>query len=147
MAKLIIIKEPDEVLRKRSKEETEFGPRLHQILDDMAETMHAATGIGIAGAQVGILYRVCLIETEENGIVELVNPIIVKASNVREGDEGCLSVDGRRGMVLRPTQITVRAQDRNGRFITHEFSGRDAVCACHEIDHLDGVLFIDKVKE
>jgi len=143
MAKLNIIKEPNEILRKRSKEVTEFGARLHQLLDDMRDTMHAA-GIGIAAVQVGILYRACLVDTE-GGIVELVNPAILKATGEKVGDECCLSVEGRRGDVKRTTHVTVRAQDRNGKFFEREFTSRDAVCVCHEIDHLDGVLFTDKV--
>jgi len=145
MAKLTIIKEPNEVLRKRSKEVTEFGARLHQLLDDMRDTMISAAGVGIAAVQVGILYRVCLVNTEESGIVELINPAVVKVNGQEAGEEGCLSVPGQHGVVSRPTHVTVRAQDRNGKFFEYEFAGRAAVCVCHEMDHLDGVLFIDKV--
>ena len=145
MAILNIIKEPDETLRKRSKDVTEFNPRLHQLLDDMRETMLAAPGVGIAAVQVGVLYRACLVETKD-GIVELVNPVIVSASpETKDDEEGCLSVADRRGTVSRPQHVTVSARDRNGMHFTREFSGREAVCACHELDHLDGVLFIDKL--
>lgn len=145
MAKLNILKEPNEALRKKAKEVTEFGARLNQLLDDMLETMRAYYGVGIAAVQVGVLYRACLVDTEENGAVELINPVILKASSIREGEEGCLSIDGRRGMVLRPNYVSVRAQDRRGNFFEREFSGRSAICVCHELDHLDGILFIDKL--
>lgn len=125
---------------------TEFNARLHQILDDLADTMRAEGGVGIAGAQVGILFRVCLVSSSD-GHVELVNPVITKSGNIKEGEEGCLSVEGRNGMVLRPMHVSVRAQDRDGRSFTRDFKGRDAVCVCHELDHLDGVLFIDKLEE
>lgn len=145
MAKLNIIKEPNDVLKKKSKEVTEFSARLHQLLDDMRETMVKAAGIGIAAVQVGILYRACLVDTDSTGIVELINPVFLNQVGMHEGEEGCLSVDGRRGLVARPLRVTVRAQDRSGKFFDHEFYGRDAVCACHEIDHLDGILFTEKV--
>lgn len=144
MARLNIIKEPNEVLRKKSKEVTEFGARLHQLLDDMRETMVKAAGVGIAAVQVGILYRACLVDTDSSGIIELINPVFLNQVGMHEGEEGCLSVDGQRGVVARPSRVTVRAQDRWGKFFDHEFFGRDAVCACHEIDHLDGILFTDK---
>jgi peptide deformylase len=145
MAKLNIIKEPNETLRKRSKEVTEFGARLHQLLDDMRDTMISASGVGIAAVQVGILYRACLVDAQDGGIVELVNPVIVKVTGEKIGEEGCLSVPGFNGMVRRPLKVTVRAQDRNGKSFEHKFEGRSAVCVCHELDHLDGVLFVDKV--
>jgi len=145
MAKLTIVKEPNEILRKRSKEVTEFGARLHQLLDDLRDTMISATGVGIAAVQVGILYRVCLVNTDESGIVELVNPVITKVKGKNVGEEGCLSVPGKHDLVMRPTQVSVRAQDRNGKVFTREFVGREAVCVCHELDHMDGVLFMDKV--
>jgi len=145
MAKLTIIKEPNEILRKRSKEVTEFGPRLHQLLDDLKDTMQAAAGVGIAAVQVGILFRVCLVNTDDFGIVELVNPSLVKAMGKKSGEEGCLSVPNHHGMIIRPTKVTVRAQDRNGISFEHTFEGRSAVCVSHELDHLDGVLFVDRL--
>jgi len=147
MAKLTIIKEPNEILRKRSKEVTGFGARLHQLLDDMKDTMQAAGGVGIAAVQVGILFRVCLVDTEEAGIVELVNPSVVKVAGERISEEGCLSVPGHHGMVCRPLGVTVRAQDRHGNFSEREYHGRDAIVVCHELDHLDGVLFTDKISK
>jgi len=147
MAKLNIIKEPNEVLRKKSKQVTEFNARLHQLLDDMHETMIKAMGVGIAAVQVGVLYRVCLVDSEtDESVVELINPVILKATSIREGEEACLSVPGQKGMVLRPTYLKVSAQDRYGKPFVKEFYGRDAVCASHEIDHLDGVLFVDKME-
>jgi len=145
MAKRNIIKEPNEILRKRSKGVTEFDTRLHQLLDDLRDTMQSAAGVGIAGVQVGILYRVCLVNTEDKGIIELVNPVIIKATGKKSGEEGCLSVPGHHGMLARPTKVTVRAQDRNGKFFEHTFVDRSAVCVCHELDHLDGVLFVDRL--
>jgi len=145
MAKRTIIKEPNEVLRKRSKEVTEFGARLHQLLDDMRDTMYATAGVGIAAVQVGILFRACLVTTDDKGIIELVNPVLIKAMGKKSGEEGCLSVPNHHGMIIRPTKVTVRAQDRNGEYFEHTFEGRGAVCVCHELDHLDGVLFIDRL--
>jgi len=145
MAILNIVKEPDELLRKRSKEVTEFSARLHQLLDDMRETMQAAPGVGIAAVQVGTLYRACLVETKENGVVELINAVITDSSDLREFQVGCLSVPGKRGIVIYPHKVTVRAQDRTGKGFTMDFTERDAVCACHELDHFDGVLYIDKL--
>jgi len=147
MAILNIVKEPDELLRKRSKEVTEFNSRLNQLLDDMRETMVAAPGVGIAAVQVGTLYRACLVESKEHGVVELINAVITKSDDFKEFQVGCLSVPGRRGVVIYPHKVTVRAQDRNGKEFTMDFTERDAVCACHELDHFDGVLFVDKLVE
>jgi peptide deformylase len=148
MAILNILTGPNnDGLRKRAKVVTEFDARLCQLLDDMAETMYRAGGVGIAATQVGVLYRACLVYVDGVGVVELVNPEIIKATGKKVGDEGCLSVPNERGMVERPTKVVVRAQDRFGKEFTFEFTGRGAVCMCHEIDHLDGVLFVDKVVE
>ena len=147
MAKLNVVKDPNPILRKRSKDVTDFGVRLHQLLDDMHDTMRANPAVGIAAVQVGILWRVCLVDTDGDGIVELVNPSLLKSSGKKIGDEGCLSVEGRRGNVARAQRVTVRARDRNGKFFEREFYGRDAVVVCHELDHLDGILFTDKVAQ
>jgi peptide deformylase len=145
MAKLQIITEPNDFLRRRSKPVTDFGPRLHVLLGDMRDTMTAAAGVGIAAVQVGALYRAALVETAADGIVELINPEIVESANPKVNDEACLSVPRGRGNVMRPQYVRVASVDRNGNPQMHEFKGREAVCACHEIDHMDGVLFIDKV--
>lgn len=110
----------------------------------MAETMYAADGVGLAAPQVGILRRVVVIDVGE-GLVELINPEIVATEGASVGPEGCLSVPGRRGLVERPTKVTVHALDRKGREIEVVGTGLMAVALCHEIDHLDGVIYVDKM--
>ena len=144
MATLNIITQPNEILRKRSKEVTDFSSRLHELLDDMAETMRAREGLGIAAVQVGILWRACIVDSAD-GLVELDNPVIIPQSKPKKGDEGCLSVPGARGGVSRSQEITVRAQDRHGKPFERKFTGMEAVCVGHEIDHFDGILFTDRV--
>jgi len=143
MAKLKIITEPNEILRKRSKEVTDFGARLGELLDDMADTMRDYNGVGIAAVQVGVLWRACIVETGD-GLCELVNPKIISQNNLKGGSEGCLSVPKEHADVLRPQEVTVTFFDRSGQAQTREFRGREAVCVCHELDHLDGILFTDK---
>ena len=144
MAKLQIVKEGDETLRKVSRPVTEITPRILTLLDDMVETMRAANGCGLAAVQVGILRRIVVIETEESGLLELINPEIIKEVGVQEEAEGCLSVPGKWGVTRRPAKVTVRALNRRGE--TVEYKGTDLLARafCHEIDHLDGKLFIDK---
>ena len=142
MALRTIIKEGDERLRKKSRPVTEFNERLWTLLDDMYETMKGA-GVGIAAPQVGILRRAVVIDVGE-GRHELVNPEIVEQEGDQYGGEGCLSVPGQYGMVHRPQKLRVRAQDRYGKPFELEAEGYLAVAVCHETDHLDGVLFIDK---
>ena len=142
MALRTIIKEGDERLRKRSRPVTEFNDRLWTLLDDMYETMKG-DGVGIAAPQVGILRRAVVID-EGDGRHELVNPEIVEQEGDQYGGEGCLSVPGQYGMVHRPQKLRVRAQDRYGKPFELEAEGYLAVAVCHETDHLDGVLFIDK---
>lgn len=146
MARLNIIKSDDPLIRKRSKEVNEFTPHLHELLDNMQETMLHANGIGIAGVQVGVLYRMAVLLTDEFGIVEIINPVITTARHNKVATEGCLSCPGINGRVRRPHFVTVAYQDRNGAKQTKTFRGRDAVCCCHEMDHMDGVLFIDKME-
>lgn len=145
MAKRNIVKLGDDILRKVCRTQLNFDEKLHQTLDDMAETMYEADGVGLAAPQVGILRRFCIIDVGE-GIIELVNPVIDETSGEQEGDEGCLSLPGRYENVKRPLYVKVHAQDRNGNNITVEGEGLKARALCHEIDHLDGVLFIDKSK-
>jgi peptide deformylase len=135
----------NEFLRKVSKPVADFNARLGEILSDMAETMDYADGVGIAAPQVGILWRAVIIRSLKYGIIEMVNPVITKASNEKADEEGCLSVIGVRGKVLRPHKVSVKFQDRAGKWNELDLTGMDAVCACHEIDHLDGILFIDKL--
>jgi peptide deformylase len=146
MARLRLITEPNELLRKRSKEVDAPSARLNELLDDMRETMIANEGVGIAAVQVGTMWRVFLVDIAKQGIVEFINPVIVKFSQeTKVGDEGCLSVSGRSGRVARAKQVTIEALDRNFNKFTLELSGRDAIVVAHELDHLDGILFIDKI--
>jgi peptide deformylase len=137
----------DEALRLRAKEVTEFDSRLGQLLDDMKETMLKANGVGLAAPQVGILKRAFVVSIDGTEFFELVNPVIAKKSGVQYGTEGCLSVPGRSGTVERPKKLTVNAFNRYGERIQLKVSGYTAVAFCHEIDHLDGVLFVDKLIE
>ena len=134
----------DETLRKISKPMQKFDLRLWLLLRDMADTMYKAEGVGLAAPQVGILRRVVVIDVGD-GLIELVNPEIISMEGEQAGSEGCLSVPGKRGYVRRPQKVTVRAQDRKGKFF--EVTGEDllARCLCHEIDHLDGILYTDKM--
>lgn len=147
MARLTIIKQDNPLIRKTSKPVDVFSPHLHEILDDMHETLLHANGMGLAAVQVGILYRMAVILTEEYGPVEIINPVIKVAKNQRFDTEGCLSCPGISGRVRRPHLVTLEYQDRNGQKHTQTFHGMDAVCCCHEIDHMDGILFIDKMEK
>ena len=144
MAKLQIRKLGDEVLRKTCRPVDEITPRILTLLDDMVETMRAADGCGLAAPQVGILRRIVVVEVEPGEVYELINPKIIAYSGEQTGQEGCLSVPGEHGIVTRPQNVTVRALNRHGE--TVEITGHDllARCFCHELDHLDGTLYIDK---
>jgi peptide deformylase len=144
MATRTIVVEGDEILGKKSRPVTNFDARLHTLLDDMKETLLEANGVGLAAVQVGILRRVVLVINEKDEILELINPEIVSVSGEQEGLEGCLSVPGVYGMVKRPMQVKVRAQDRNGNPYEVEDVGLTARCFCHEIEHLDGHLFKER---
>ena len=134
----------DEILRKHARKVEQFDKRLHTLLDDMADTMYEADGAGLAAPQVGILKRGVVVDVGE-GLIELVNPEIISAEGSQLCIEGCLSVPGKRGRVERPEKVRVHAQDRHGRHI--ELEGEDflANALCHEIDHLDGVVYVDKM--
>lgn len=147
MARLTIIKQDNPLIRKTSKIVDDFSPRLHETLNDMQETLFHAKGMGLAAVQVGILYRMAVIITEEYGVIEIINPIIKTAKNQRVDSEGCLSCPGVSGRVRRPHLLTLEYQDRDGKKHTKTFHGIDAVCCCHEIDHMDGILFIDKMEK
>ncbi len=136
--KILTDKEP--ALHKTCREVTEFDKKLHKLLDDMAETLEEANGVGLAAPQVGILRRVVIVDTGE-GILELVNPTLVETSGEQEGPEGCLSVPGKYGLVKRPYYAKVRAQDRYGEWFEAEAEELIARCFCHELDHLDGILY------
>lgn len=136
----------DPVLRKKAKKVDRFNSRLHRLLDDMAETMYAAPGVGLAAPQVGILKRVVVFDIDEQ-IYEMINPVITKTEGEQIEIEGCLSVPGKYGRVQRPAEVTVEFQDRNGESHTMTADGMKAVVICHETDHLVGRLFTDMVIE
>ncbi len=144
MALRTIVKEGDPVLTKHCRPVTSFDERLHTLLDDMTETLLDAGGVGLAGPQVGVLRRVVVIDLDEDGMLELINPEIIEQSGEQDGMEGCLSVPGRWGMVKRPNVVKVKAQDRNGDWFEAEGEALIARCFCHELEHLDGHLFTEK---
>ena len=145
MALRNIVKDGDPVLTKRCRPVEKFDKKLHTLLDDMAETMHHANGVGLAAPQVGILRRAVVIDIspEQDSVLELVNPKIIAYSGEQEGNEGCLSFPGQWGIVKRPNYVKVRAQNRHGE--EFEIEGRELLARafCHEIDHLNGVVFRD----
>ena len=147
MAKLKIVKVGDDTLRKVCRPVEAITPRIITLLNDMIDTMHEADGVGLAAPQVGVLSRVVVIETPDSGLIELINPKIIAYSGEQEGEEGCLSVPGRWGIVKRPMHVTVRAMNRKGKTVDITGSGLLARAICHELDHLDGKLYIDIAKE
>lgn len=138
-----IVKEGDPVLRGKCREVTEITPRIITLLDDMRETLHAADGCGLAAPQVGIKRRIAIVEVEDGDLIELINPEIIAKDGHQRDVEGCLSLPGKWGYTERPMTVTVKACDRNGQEFTVTGSGLKARALCHEIDHLDGVLFTD----
>ena len=138
LRKILTDKEP--ALHKVCKPVTSFDKKLHKLLDDMAETLAEAQGVGLAAPQVGILRRVVLVDTGE-GILELINPTLVETDGEQVGPEGCLSVPGKYGLVKRPYYAKVRAQDRYGEWFEAEGEELIGRCFCHELDHLDGILY------
>jgi len=148
MALREIVQFGDDVLRKKCRAVTAFDEKLAILLDDMAETLHNAKGVGLAAPQVGILRRAIVIDIQDNkGVVELINPEILETSGIQQGNEGCLSAPGEWCEVDRPAHVVVKAQDRNGGEFTITGDGLMARAMCHEIDHLDGILFTDRVKK
>ena len=146
MALRTIVLEGDSCLTKVCRPVTAFNGRLHQLLDDMAETLADANGAGLAAPQVGILRRVCLVLDEKTeSYLELINPEIIKTEGKQSGLEGCLSVPGKFAVVERPNVVRVRAQDRYGNWFEAEAQGLTARAFCHEIEHLDGHLFVEHV--
>ena len=138
LRKILTDKEP--ALHKVCKPVVNFDGRLHSLLDDMRETLIESGGVGLAAPQVGILRRVVLVDTGEE-ILELVNPSLLETDGEQEGAEGCLSIPGKYGLVKRPYYAKVRAQDRNGNWYAAEGEELTARCFCHELDHLDGILY------
>ena len=146
MALRKIVEQGDECLTKVCRPVEKFDRRLHILLDDMAETLADANGAGLAAPQVGVLRRVCLVLDEESEeFLELINPEIIAQSGEQTGLEGCLSVPGKWGIVTRPNRVRVRAQDRDGAWFEAEAEGLTARAFCHEIEHLDGHLFIEHI--
>lgn len=138
-----IVKHGDSALRKTSRTVLKFDERLHTLIDDMLDTMYDADGVGLAAPQVGILRRICVIDIGE-GPIELVNPVIIETEGEQLETEGCLSLPGNYKTTKRPLKVKVRAHNRHGETFTVEGEGLLARAFCHEIDHLDGILFIDK---
>ncbi len=143
MALRKILTQGDPTLNKKSRPVERFDERLHILLDDMKETLAAANGAGLAAPQVGILRRVVVVVDADDHMVELVNPELVYTEGEQTGLEGCLSVPGKYGLVTRPYKARIRAQDRNGQ--SFELDGEEIVarCFCHELEHLDGHLFVE----
>ena len=140
-----IVTQGDEVLTKKCREVTEFNERLHDLLDDMADTLEESGGVGLAAPQVGVLRRVVLVINDEEEILELINPEIIHTEGEQTGPEGCLSVPGKFGMVTRPSFVRVRAQDRFGEWFEAEGEELTARCFCHELEHLDGHLYVEHI--
>lgn len=142
-----VLTDGEPALSKISRPVTEFNSRLHTLLDDMMDTLDKANGVGLAAPQVGVLRRaVIVLETnveldDEEYYIELINPIIINREGEQNGTEGCLSIPGKFGFVTRPEKVTVRAQDRDGNTFEVKGEGLTARCFCHELDHLNGVLF------
>lgn len=147
MAVLKIVKKGDPILRKVCKPVSEITPRTLQLLDDMVETMRKSDGVGLAAPQVGKLLRVAVVECEPGVVYELINPKIIARSGEQCASEGCLSVPGKWGKVVRPLHVTVQCLNRHGETVEYHGSDLLARAFCHEIDHLDGKLFIDFVTE
>ena len=145
MALRNIVKLGDDVLRKICRTQMSFDEKLAQTLDDMAETMYKAEGVGLAAPQIGLLRRYCVVDVGD-GLLELVNPVIIEKNGSQISNEGCLSIPNRFEEIERPMTVTVKAQDRNGNNFTVTADGFKARALCHEIDHLNGILYIDHVR-
>ena len=143
MALRKIVLQGDESLTKVCRPVTDFNSRLHTLLDDMKETLLDSGGVGLAAPQVGILRRVCVVQNEDDEVIELINPEIIYTEGEQTGLEGCLSVPGKYGIVTRPEHVVVRAQDRNGDWYEYEGDEILARCFLHEIDHLDGHMYTE----
>ncbi len=146
MAILKIIKDGDPTLRKRSRPVEEITPRITRLIDDMRETLKKSGGVGLAAVQVGVLRRIVLVEDAEGRVLELINPEIIDREGEQHELEGCLSVPDKWGITDRPEKVTVRALDREGKEFTVSGEGLQARCFCHELDHLEGILFSDHAK-
>lgn len=139
-----VVTSEDPILRKTSRKVEKFDERLWILLDDMKDTMYNQEGVGLAAVQVGILKRVVVVDVGD-GLLELINPEVIETSGEVCDVEGCLSVPGESGNVIRPEYVKIKAQNREGVWRRYEGTGLKARCFCHEIDHLDGILYTDKV--
>ena len=139
--------EGDEILRKKSREITVVDDKIRTLLDDLVDTMYENDGVGLAAPQVGILKRAVVIDVEDGNVYKMVNPKIIKKSGEQVGQEGCLSVPEKKGIVRRPMNVTVEYLDENGKQVTLEAEELLARAICHEVDHLDGILFVDRAKK
>lgn len=146
MALRKIVTKEDMILKKVSRPVEKFDEKLGLLLDDMAETMYNEDGCGLAAVQVGVLRRVITIDVGE-GLIELINPEIIYEEGIQEGPEGCLSFPGESGITVRPAIVKVKAQNRDGKWCVYKGEELKARCFCHEIDHLNGVLFVERLKE
>ncbi len=148
MALRNIVKLGDDILRKKAREVGEVNDKVITLLEDMRETMAVEKGVGLAAPQVGILKRICILQPDPEGeILEFIDPVILKEEGVQEDYEGCLSVPGLIGKVERPLEVWVRAKDRSGEEKEYHLEGFGAVVACHEIDHLEGIVYVDKATD
>lgn len=146
MAKRYVVQKDDPVLRQKCEEVKAFNAELHNLLTDMKETVRAESGAGLAAPQIGLALRVVVIDVDE-GYFEMINPVIVSQKGEQVGPEGCLSVKGVQGTVRRPLKVKAEYRDRNGKKHKITAEGFFAHAVCHELDHLDGVLYIDKADE
>ena len=140
-----IVVQGDDRLQKKCRQVTDFNRRLHILLDDMKETLEEAQGAGLAAPQVGVLRRAVIVVDDDETMIELVNPELLAYSGEQTGPEGCLSVPGKWGMVTRPSSVKIRAQDRDGNWFELEREEMTARCLCHEIEHLDGHLYVEHI--
>ena len=141
-----IREEGDEILKKKSREVENVDERIQELLDDMIETMHKYNGVGLAAVQVGVLKRVIVIDLyDDKGPIKLVNPVITKQKGKQEVEEGCLSFPNKYAKMIRPAEVTVEALDENGKKVKIHAKGLLAQALSHEVDHLDGILFVDKM--
>lgn len=146
MAIRIVREDGDEILRKKSREVEEVNDKIREILDDMVETLHHYNGVGLAGPQIGILKRLVVIDLyDDKGPMKLVNPKIIKQDGEQEVEEGCLSFPNEFAKIVRPAKVTIEALDENGKKIKIKGEGLLAQAIAHELDHLDGILFVDKI--
>lgn len=139
-----IVLEGDPALYKKCRQVEKFDERLSVLIDDMVETMKAAHGVGLAAPQINVLRRIVVVDVDDE-VIELINPIIIESSGQQRAEEGCLSCPGQYAVTLRPMNVTVKALNRRGEDVTHYGSGLKARAFCHEIDHLDGILFKSRV--